>query len=1107
MKAIVQWAIRNSPAMNTLMISVLAVGILSMTMLRREVFPEFQLERILVTVPYPGASPSEVEEGICLKIEEAVRSISGIKKQTSVAAEGSGTVVLELETGTDVQKILNEVESEIDRIPSFPELAEDPEVKQVTLREPAIQIAVIGTSTAAPDWELQLRETAELVRKEILMLPNVSQAEINGSRDYQIDIEIPEATLRRYGLTLQQVAQIVRRENIELPGGDIKTEAEQVRLRGMNKQVVGTEIARIPVVTQDNGVVLTIGDLGVVRDEFADTTAISRIDGKPALTITVQRTSKEDLLAIAEEVNGYVETRDLGGGIELKTWNDMSIDVRDRLEMLTRNGLQGLFLVFIVLAVFLEIRLAFWVALGIPVSILGSCSFLLMFDQTLNMISMFSFLTALGIVVDDAIVVGENIYAHRQAGKGRLQAAIDGTVEVIPSVTASVMTTVIAFVPMLFVSGVMGKFIAVMPVAIIAMLLISLVESMIILPCHLAHSHSGDDPRTLTFQARDWSRRMPFGLRILPGFIIIGLAFIADQFLYPLRKLGALGKAVNKLSGRCLGFVITRLYLPTLKGCISNPVLVASAAFALLLVSLGLIRAGVVPWTIFPKLDNKMIQATVVYPDGTPGAVTNNAAKRLEESIVKINERYTERGMPLITLLHRNVGQVSSSTFDGNQDRQEGSHIARVTVELVDTADRSVKSQQVITEWRDEVGDIPGVESLTFGSPQMGPGGKQIEFKLIAEQEDFDALVAATDECKAQLRKYPGVFDVADDSQPGKWEFQLRVKDRARAMGIPLADLAETVRASYYGEEVMRLQRGRHEVKLMVRYPAEERRSMANFEEIRIRSDDGAERPLTELAAVTVDRGTSEINRVEQMRSITITADVDEELGNSSDIVNSMQSEVMPVLLEDFPQVRVRWEGQREQSQESLSSLFVGFLVCLAAMFGLLTVEFRSYIQPLIILALIPFGAIGAIAGHAFMGLPLTMFSLFGLVALTGVVVNDSIVLVDFINHRLADGMPLREALVDAGRRRFRPVFLTSVTTVAGLLPILLETSFQAQILIPMATSLCFGLMSATFLVLFLVPTFYMIYQKVIGKDVAEEQMPSDQREMKEDQSQIPVLT
>ena len=1046
MKAAIRWAISNTPAMNTLMISVLLVGLLSLTQLRREEFPRFELELILVNVPYPGASPEEVENGICLKVEEAVRSIDGIKKVTSVAREGLASVVIEVKTeAPSVQKVLSEVESEIDRIPSLPEFAEEPEIRQVTMRNSAIYVGIVGPEDESPEAELRLRNVTETVRDELLIIPQISVADIQGAREFQIDVEIPESTLREYGLTLQDVARRIRRQNLELPSGNIRAESQEFLLRGKNKRLRGEEIAEIPLITTPEGVVLTVGDLGTVRDEFVDTTSISRINGQPGLAIAIKAADREDLLAMTAAVRDYVDGKTLPAGYSFQLWGDSSVNVNDRLQLLIKNGLQGLILVFLVLALFLEIRLAFWVSLGIPISVLGACAVLWQLDQTLNMLSMFSFLIALGIVVDDAIVIGENIYAHREQGKKYLQAAVDGTVEVLPSVITSVTSTVFAFMPMFFVTGVMGKFFAVLPLAMIAMLIISLIESALILPCHLAHGTAKEKPRTL------------FGLA--------GMAF----------------DWVNDRFGRVLEWLIENTYQPTLRFCLRWPGVTLSTGVALLIFSLSLVTNGTTPWALFPKLDSRLIQSQIVFPDGTPSHVTDAATLRMEKALTALNDRYEATdGVRPIELSYRQVGQVTGGSPGGNQDLTSGGHVGSVVAELLPSESRTMTSQEVIDDWRREVGRIAGVEDMSFAAVAMGPGGKAIEFKLLASAENMDDLEAAVEECKAKLASFEGVNDISDDSRPGKWEMQIKVRESARTMGVPLQDVAGAVRAAYYGEEVMRLQRGRHEVKLMVRYPAEERRQLANFSELRVDTGDGVKRPVTELADVTLERGYSEINRIEQKRSITVTADVDDRVAVASEIVGTMQSSFVPGLLEKYPSVSVRWEGQQEQSQESVQSLMIGLLVALLATFVLLTLEFRSYMQPLIIMAVIPFGVIGALWGHAAMGLTLTIFSLLGLVALTGVVVNDSIVLVDFINSRVRNGVPLGTAIMEAGRRRFRPVLLTSMTTIAGLLPILTERSFQAQILIPMANSICFGLLLSTALVLILVPVMYSLYGRLV---------------------------
>jgi HAE1 family hydrophobic/amphiphilic exporter-1 len=1031
--------------------------------MRREVFPEFDLEIVLVTVPYPGATPEEVEEGICQKIEEACRSVEGIKKITSVAQEGSGFCVFELrESVEDVQKTLAEIRSEVDRIPSFPELSEDPKVEQVTLRTPAIKVGVLAPpASQGAVSEEELRDVAEAVRDDLLTLPAVSAANLQGARDYEIDIEISEATLRKYGLSLQAVADIVRRENIELPGGVIRSESGEILLRGKNKRYSGEEIATLPLVTMPDGLVLTVGDLATVRDEFADVASTNQINGRPGMVVSVDRTSSEDLLAMVAAVKGYVTDAALPPGYELVTWADQSVDVRDRLDMLVSNGLQGLAVVFVVLALFLDLKIAFWVSLGIPFSMLGTGMLMLTTDQTLNMLSMFAFLMAIGIVVDDAVVVSDNIERHRRMGKGLMAAAIDGTVEVIPSVVSSVTTTVITFMPLCFVSGVMGKFIAVMPFAFITALLMSLFESTLVLPGHLAHEKS-----------------------LL--FTILGV------ILYPLRLLLPVIAFLQRACERTLKWVVRHIYSPLLDIALDNRLSTLAVALGILLVAMGIVRSGVTPFTLFPKIDANRLLAKIVFPDGTPADVTEDATRRIEEAAFAASAKFSPPGEPIVTLVHRAVGQVAAQGEVGPDARMSGSHVGAVALELVDGESRDITSEEFISEWRQAAGEFAGTESLLYGTENIGPGGKTIEFKLLAasQPEAVRQLEAAVERCKEWLAQYPGVIDIDDDSRPGKWEYQIKVKPRAEALGVSLADLAGTIRASYYGEEVMRLQRGRHEVKLMVRYPQDERRSFATLEDIRVTGPDGVKRPLSELADITVARGYSEINRLDQKRSITVTADIDiaKSTLTSGQITADMEKRLMPGLLAEYPEVRVRWEGQREQTNESLRSLGIGFIVALFAMFILLTMEFKSYFQPLLIIFVIPFGCAGAVFGHALMGMPLTLFSMFGLVALSGVVVNDSIVLIDFINHRVRAGHPLREALREAGCLRFRPVLLTSVTTIGGLTPLLLETSFQAQFLVPMATSMAFGLMTTTLIVLILVPVMYSFFGETAREGYLEEQ-------------------
>jgi multidrug efflux pump subunit AcrB len=1091
-KPLIDWAVKNWQAMNVVMLGILLLGTYCLVNLRRDFWPDFELYVLNVSVVYPGASPDEIEVGILEKIEEAIRTVDGIEEMTSSAREGVGSVSLELDpdaTQADAQRVLTEVTTLIGTIPSFPELAEKPDIRLQTNFVTAIRVAVLGPAippvatdpmqlvstiqdtvfpippanvdanepnsrpaTGARDEELKaeaalaLRRVAERVRTEILALPSVSVADLAGTPDYQIDIEIPEATLRKYNLSLQGVAEIVRANNVELPGGTLRGRSQEILLRGSDKSTVGEGIEAIPLVSEPGGAVLTVGDLGRVRDEFAVDGTINEVNGRPAVTVSVETTSSDDLIRVSEEVREYVrrERENLPDGYSMVDIQDRSTSVKNRLDMLSKNAWMGLILVFIVLALFLDMQLAWWVMLGIPISLLGACIYMYFGGHTLNMTSMFAFLIALGIVVDDAIVVGENVYAHREMGKSYRQAAVDGATEVMPSIITAVMTTVIAFAPIMYMEGRIKRLTVVLPMCVGAMLLISMFESLTILPSHLSHRRS----------------------RFLDA-----LAYL----LMPLRPLAWLMHRANASTTRSLTWLIDVVYTPILRLSLRNPAIVLSTLAGMLILSVGVVRSGMVPFLLLPKIDFGFITVQVIYPDGTPVPVTDAATKRLEDAIWRVNERSVSEKLTddpggFVKAVQRSVGS------SGDQiGVTPASHLGGLFVQLNDIGDRTVSSDDIVRMWREESGRFPGAEAVAFGATPRGPASLPIEMRLMATGDNLEQLDKAIARCKAKLSEYPYVSDIATDTRQGKWEYRIRVRDDAKAMGVSLADVAGTVRASYYGEEVMRLQRGRYEVPLRVRYPREDRNTLVSFDDIRIRGTDRIERPLSEVAEVDVQRGYSEIRRVNQMRSIGVVADVDETRGNAFNVVADLKANFVPEFNKEFPGVRLEWAGQQEQTDETINSLTIGFFFVLGAMFLLLTLQFNSCWQAILVLSIIPFGFIGAILGHIVMDIDLTLFSIFGIVALAGVVVNDSIVLVDFINRRVADGLPLHDAIIDGGRRRFRAVLLTSVTTCAGMIPILLERSKEAQVVSPMATSLTFGLALSTVVVLILAPVMYAV--------------------------------
>ena len=1081
MRSLIRWSVTNSPAINTLLIVMLLLGATSFVVMRREVFPNFQLEILLVTVAFPGATATEVEEAVCEVLESSISGTDGIKSMNSVARESFGYIILELNSNvSDVQRVLDDVRRQVDQVSNqLPPQTEKPEVKQIVFRVPAITVGIVGPGDPRDrdlPSELALRDLGEEVRRELLDLrartyqpierltnpralladlyhpkgAAVTAADIQAERPYEIIVEVDEDALRQYGLSLRGFAQAIRQQNIDVPGGKMETISQEVLLRGNNRRVTGAAIAELPILTKPNGDIVRIDDVANVVDGFSDAVSIQTINGRPGLAIQVTKTNAEDLFVIVDAVKDYVANKQVPDGYQLLIWRDVSVDVQDRIDLLTRNGLQGLILVFIALAIFLDLRLAFWVALGIPIAILGAGIALLLMGQTLNMLSMFAFLMALGIVVDDAIVVGENIFQKRQEGMGFVTAAIEGTVEVIPSVLASVCTTIIAFMPMLFVTGVMGKFIAVMPIAVITMLFLSLLESVFILPEHLSHKDN-------------------LFMRMM------------TRLFYIFRPLLWLLEGVNKRATAGLDWVIDHLYEPLLHWALHHKVVALSGMLCVAMTLSGLVAAGFVPFAFFPKLDEQEITATIAFPNGTSSEFVEESMEKLRNAFLEIDREIQAAGDPsVIEAVFEKVGEIGNNTV-GPTGVTSGSHVGTVSVFLKAATERNQTSQELTRRWRAAVPKISGTDLLRYGSTGMGPGGTAIELKALASDKDIPLLRPFVDDIKEYLATKAGVHDIEDDARPGKWEMLLRLNEQGQALGLDEANLAETIRGVFFGEEVQRLQRGRHEVKLMVRYPPDSRSSMQDLQQIRIRDNSGQERPLLEVAEVEFRREQGEIKRMNQKRAVTVSADVDAEQANSQDIINDMQNNFLPERIAWYRanhgvSLMVDWEGEQARNIESTRSLFIGFAVAMMAMFVLLTLEFRSYAQPLIILSIIPFGWIGAILGHALMGLNLSLFSFFGLVALTGVVVNDSIVLVDFINHRVRNGMPLYDALIAAGKRRFRPIFLTSLTTVCGLLPILFERSTQAQVIIPMAVSLAFGLITGTLLILILVPMFYQIY-------------------------------
>ena len=1048
MKGAVNWFARNSVAANLLMVLIVAGGLFTAFTVKREVMPEFSLDMITVQVPYRGAAPEEVEEGVCIRVEEAIQGLDGIKEVTSTASEGSGLITIELEAGADVRKVLDDVKSRVDAIETFPEETENPIIQEITNRNQVINVAVHGHID-----EVSLKAMAERVRDDITALPGITQVDLANARPYEISIEVSETLLRRHGLTFDEVAQAVRRSSLDLPGGSVKTDGGEFLLRTKGQAYRGHEFENLLLLTRPDGSYLTLGDVATVIDGFEDTVQFSHFEGEPALIVQVYRTGEQGAIDVSDTVRTYVETSQprMPEGVSLTTFGDQALILKDRLNLLVRNGLTGFALVFIVLTLFLRFSLAFWVSLGIPISFLGALWLLPSFDVSLNMMSLFAFIVVLGILVDDAIIVGENVYAHQQRHGDRLRGAIEGTNEVAIPVIFAVLTSIAAFAPLLVVPGIMGKMMVTMPLVVIPCLFFSLIESQLILPAHLAHG-TPRPPRNT------WAQRMR-----------------------------------NRIDGALKRF-IDRVYRPLLEHGIQMRYLTVAIAIAVLLLTVGLVGGGWVRVVFMPPVDADYLSASVTMPQGTPVEVTEGAVRHLEETAEILRTEFrAENGRELFQYVYSLVGSSSpnmmASPMGPGGQTSGASHLGGVFIELTAADERGIGSAEALNRWRELVGTIPDAIEVDFDAELFMAGGDPINVQLTGS--DIDELRAASDLVKTQLTRYAGVYDIADSFRQGKQEIKLNIEPTAEVLGLSLQDLARQVRQAFYGEEAQRIQRGRDDVRVMVRYPKAERRSVGDLENMRIRTPDGQQIPFSQVARVEPGRGFASIKRVDRQRALNVTAAVDETTTTAGDIVADLDARVLPELLLPFPDIRYSFAGQQTELRDSTSGLTQGFVVALLVIYLLLAVPLKSYSQPLIIMSAIPFGLVGATWGHLIMGKDISLLSMFGLVALAGVVVNDSLVMVDFINRFRRQAGSLARAVREAGVARFRPILLTSLTTFFGLLPLMLETSLQAQFLIPMAISLAFGVVFSTFITLMLVPAGYIILDDLKGLFRAQHDLDS----------------
>ncbi len=1029
MKTVLTSFAKNTVFANIVLVLIFLVGAIATMNMIRETFPEFSLDMITITVSYPGADPEEVEEGISRKIEEAIEGIEGIKQYTTKASENYCSTIIEVKENYDVDDVLDRVRTKVNAISTFPLDAEKPVISELLLKDAVMLLYLSGDMS-----ERRVKEWAERIKDEIQQLPSVSQVSTFGSREYEISIELSEERLREYGLSFSDVAGAIKKSSLNLAGGTIRTQGEEIRVRTVGRKYTGEALASIVVLATPKGDIITLDRLADINDGFTEDPISAKINGESAVLLIVYKTVEEDALVISEKVQSYVAQKQAGlpTGASLNILYDNTNMLRDRINLLVKNGGIGLCIVFLLLWTFLNARLSFWAGMGIPVSIAGALGILWGIGGTINMVSLFGLIMVLGIVVDDAIVVGEAIYVHRKRGLPPIKAAIEGVYEVGMPVIAAVITTIVAFIPLFYIGGIMGKFIRIMPAVVIACLVISLVECLFLLPAHLSHL---PDPNSKNHNSNWLARKL---------------------------------SRIHHFTSRGMEWFVARIYMPFLSKALQWRYISFCTAIAILFLTIGLVRGGILKFQVFPELDGFIITSTVEFPNGTPPEITKNAIEKIDAALLRLGEKYTTRsGDSLIKDRLYLVGQTLSDW------PKRGPNLGSVQAILLESEKRGVHSKDLMVAWEKEVGSIPGIKSLTFEGMSSGPPGAPIEVWL--QGNDMKEILAAADDLMERLRKFEGVYQIRSDFSPGKNEMRLELKTEARSLGLTVDDLARQIYAGYYGSEALRLQRGRDDIRVKVRYTEDERSRLSDLDQVRIRTPNGFETPLMSVANLSFSPGYATITRTDGMRRVAVSAGVDTNKANAAEIFAELSSSFFPKLKDKYPGIYVALQGEQKKMRESLSNLYVGFPLAILGIFIIIATMFRSYAQPFVIMFTVPFGIIGAVMGHLFLGYDLSIMSVFGMVALTGVVVNDAIVLIERINVNLAEGMPFFESILKGGARRFRAIFLTTLSTVGGLAPLIMETDMQAKFLIPMALSIAAGVAFATILTLVLIPSLLAI--------------------------------
>lgn len=1027
MTGIIRWFTYNDVAANLLAVLIVLAGLFALPKIPMEILPQYEYDVVNIRIANPGATPEEMERDVVMRVEEAIHDLPGIKEIISTAVEGTSTVDVEIARGYNTRDLMDDLKTRIDAINTFPEEIERPDLKIVQRNHDVISVVV-----AAEMAEGDLRRIGEKVRDDIIQLEGISQVKLTGVRPYEIAIEVSEQQLQRYGLTFEEISRAINRSSLNVSAGTIKSKGGDILLSSRGQAYNQEDFENIIIRSAEQGSRLILGDIATITDGFMEGNLASVYQGQSAVMIDVTRVGNENAIAIAEAVKQYIKQTEsrFPPNIKISFWRDRSKIIKGRISTLLKSALQGGILVFIVLTLFLRLSVAIWVCIGIPVSFLGVLAMMPILGVTLNTSTTFAFIMVLGIVVDDAIVTGENIYRHIQQSVGdSIEATIAGVKEVAAPVTFGVLTTIAAFVPMLSIDGRRGQMFAYIALVVIPALLFSLVETKLVLPAHLKHCKP-----VIRSENNNW---------------------------------------LEKLQDACndrLQKIIRGYYHPFIAQAIKQRYLTASVFIGSCMIILSLVAGGHIGYTFFPRIESELARAKLTMPVGTPYELTDRYTRKIAKAAKTLQERYINQanGKSIIKAVYSVTGQSDRS---GNPQPQEG----RVMFEITPPEHRipNIPVRRLVKEWRQLIGVIPGVEDLNFRA-EIGHGGSPVDIQL--QSNELQQLEDFANDIKQRMLTLAEIFDVNDNFEGGKQELRLNIKPQAEFLGLTLSDLAHQVRQAFYGLEVQRIQRNREELKVMLRYPLSERHSLNNLETMLIRTPEGIEVPFADVAELQSVQGSSIIRRIDRNRAFNITADINKAKGNTNTIkqeVSGFLQDISP----HYPDVRFSFVGESKEQDESFSSLLLGMFFMLVVIYALLAIPFASYLQPFIVMSVIPFGVVGAVLGHMVLGMNLTINSILGMLALSGVVVNDSLVLIDRFNQLRKSGHTVPDAIINAGCSRFRPILLTSLTTFLGLLPLILEQNTQAQFLIPMAVSLGFGILFTTLVTLVLVPAFCVILE------------------------------